>query len=1236
MLRTNLDNFVNIDFAQLSIETETLLDTLSGITLEKNNLVDRAIDVPDFLRNIEAFEQIVNANSKVSLDVETLYAHIGSFNTVLRDNLREDEADIQDQINDIILASDPNWGSYVLSDFALFWESISGVSATFYSAVVAGASGLSATFDNASTALGDGLGDFLTEVADEIGFKTTSGYTLAQIVEVTDLLETITRNLVSLGSNFAAGFQSSENDVWASLSQPLSLALNEIVGDINDVVALYDGAVLPEKLKELYDAAILFARLVDHNRDQDALNTAAQNTELSGLSQRFLDDAVWIHRSEYVDLFVDALGQVVDVFNIAGQTAAVTVYLGEGLRTLVDIFAITGKNAWQDDVTRFEDLEALRSPLGRYQSIISQALNAADVDAQDTWGENLASQQPTQTDTFIEFLRDQHDTVDEPDFEKGAALALGAATIGTFQSGNDEDWFTFDLQDGVNYRLTFSPDSGSFSFPEIHVFDETGQRIGSENEILSNSSGAVIEGTATSTGTYFAVLEASVSVDDYSVLFETIDLNGQYGELFDVASDATTSLSIERGEQITLYTDRNTDDGDWIAIDLVEGESYSITLEDGIPTANNFRLMNEAGTQLAHSRGQGLNDVLFGTATETGTFYLGYDQSGTNTRELIVTEGDFDETFVELFDAPTSDATPYKIELGETFLGYLNDEDGDEDASFDTIAGDFVALDIQKGQHYEIRVDVEDSFDLTDLALVQGDGTAIAYSSFAYAESNAAVLRGLATFSGTVYAYIPATKSSRSYVLSFDEIDPGQSIGEVVDAAASAETDYHLESGQSFIGNLRSLEDILETAADGGVAFETSIRADWIEIGLLAGQSYSATLSGHTTYHDFNLVDATGAVIASHDGSLGTATTKVIGGTAAASGTFYLEVTGGQFSRAYEVAFETGVVNATGTDVADLLIGSDEDDSLFGLGGVDTLNGGAGDDLIDGGTGGDLLIGGQGSDLIYVDSTADRVSESRKWAGTDTVISSVNFRMGTKHIENLELNGDARIGAGNGLQNLITGNDIDNILDGGKNNDTLVGGLGNDRYILRTPGDVIVEAGDEGIDEVLAYQSYALADNVEKLFMQTVYTKDGDPAIFNGIGNDLGNTIIGTPFANTIVGREGNDTLKGQRGSDTFVFDRALGADNVDRIIDFNVNEVDEGDTLKLKASVFTGLSAGALDAEVFVSGVVAADSADRLIFDETTGRLWFDLDGTGVADQVLVASLDQGAVLLADDIEIF
>ncbi|WP_273281404.1 calcium-binding protein [Pseudooceanicola atlanticus] len=334
-----------------------------------------------------------------------------------------------------------------------------------------------------------------------------------------------------------------------------------------------------------------------------------------------------------------------------------------------------------------------------------------------------------------------------------------------------------------------------------------------------------------------------------------------------------------------------------------------------------------------------------------------------------------------------------------------------------------------------------------------------------------------------------------------------------------------------------------------------------------------------------------------------------------------------------------GPVGSAGpTEDADLIIGGTGNDSLTSLGGADTIYAYEGDDTIDGGAGADRMIGGPGSDTYHVDDTNDFVGESRNWAGHDVVYASIDFRMGRAHIEDLYLTGPALLGAGNGLANEIRGTVGDNILDGGKNNDTLIGGAGNDTYLVRAPGDTVIEAAGRGVaDTVKAFRAYKLTDNVERLYLQTLRNDAGEGiAGVNGIGNDLDNTIVGNPFDNVIVGREGRDTLKGQAGADTFVFDRAYGPANVDRIIDFNVNVPDEGDILKMKGSVFGGQSAGVLDSQLFTAGTQANDSNDRFIFDAASGNLWFDADGAGGASQILIATFEQNAVVSFDDILIY
>lgn len=281
--------------------------------------------------------------------------------------------------------------------------------------------------------------------------------------------------------------------------------------------------------------------------------------------------------------------------------------------------------------------------------------------------------------------------------------------------------------------------------------------------------------------------------------------------------------------------------------------------------------------------------------------------------------------------------------------------------------------------------------------------------------------------------------------------------------------------------------------------------------------------------------------------------------------------------------------------------------------------------------GADILLGGQGSDIFYVNDSADRVIEHAVWSGIDVVFASVDFRMATSHVEKLYLTGAAVLGVGNGLENVIVGNDLGNVLDGGKNNDTMIGGLGNDIYFLRVPGDIAVEKADQGIDTVKAFYSLTLGDNIENLYLQTVRYADGRPVQnMVALGNALDNVIIGNPFDNIISGRGGNDTLRGQGGADTFLFDFMAANNGVDTIQDFAPE-----DTIKLRASYF-GIPAGVLAADMLMFSFVAKERDDRIIYDQTTGNLWLDMDGSGNTTPILFANLSNHPTLSADDFLIF
>jgi Ca2+-binding RTX toxin-like protein len=126
-------------------------------------------------------------------------------------------------------------------------------------------------------------------------------------------------------------------------------------------------------------------------------------------------------------------------------------------------------------------------------------------------------------------------------------------------------------------------------------------------------------------------------------------------------------------------------------------------------------------------------------------------------------------------------------------------------------------------------------------------------------------------------------------------------------------------------------------------------------------------------------------------------------------------------------------------------------------------------------------------------------------------------------------------------------------------------------------------------------------------------------------GNDR---IEGKSGKDTIWGKSGNDILVGGTGKDSFTFDTKLGTDNIDVILDFSVKD----DTIRLNDTVFTKLKSGKLSPECFVVGSKALDAQDRIIYNNKTGSLFYDPDGSGSTRAIQFAKIDAGLKLTAAD----
>ncbi|MBV5297750.1 MAG: M10 family metallopeptidase C-terminal domain-containing protein [Rhodoferax sp.] len=283
-------------------------------------------------------------------------------------------------------------------------------------------------------------------------------------------------------------------------------------------------------------------------------------------------------------------------------------------------------------------------------------------------------------------------------------------------------------------------------------------------------------------------------------------------------------------------------------------------------------------------------------------------------------------------------------------------------------------------------------------------------------------------------------------------------------------------------------------------------------------------------------------------------------------------------------------------------------------------------------------------------------------AAWDTATGTGGYTLAAKIVTSLNMMGDANA-------NLLTGAKYDDILtamggddwmvgnagndtlDGGAGADYMDGGLGNDTYLVDNAYDWVVESSASGgTDLVQSSVTYALPANVEKL------TLTGTASI-NAYGNTLVNVLLGNTAANvldgdagndtltggdgndTLIGGNGNDALSGGAGSDLFVFNfKPSASANKDTIADFQSGV----DDILLSRAVFTALgsSANGLTENQFWAGagvVKGHDADDRVVYNNTTGALYYDADGsgTGAAVQIALIGTSAHASLLFSDFQI-
>lgn len=243
---------------------------------------------------------------------------------------------------------------------------------------------------------------------------------------------------------------------------------------------------------------------------------------------------------------------------------------------------------------------------------------------------------------------------------------------------------------------------------------------------------------------------------------------------------------------------------------------------------------------------------------------------------------------------------------------------------------------------------------------------------------------------------------------------------------------------------------------------------------------------------------------------------------------------------------------------------------------------------------------------------------------------------------------------GRGNDQITTGTGSVGLLAAGQGHDSVTVGSGGIAYITLGDGDdqlhlgsltgqsdmsidggagldhVIFTGNARGVSIDLGAEVQRPGTGLGRLVLTTVEQVTGTAFADVLTGNAGANRLIGGAGADRLAGGAGADRLTGGSGSDVFLFNTTPGAANIDQITDFSVLE----DTIRLENSVFSVLAPGMLGAAAFTANGtgLATAAGHRIIYQTTTGALFYDSDGSGGAARVQFATLEAGLGLTQAD----
>lgn len=614
--------------------------------------------------------------------------------------------------------------------------------------------------------------------------------------------------------------------------------------------------------------------------------------------------------------------------------------------------------------------------------------------------------------------------------------------------------------------------------------------------------------------------------------------------MVDIPNNSTTTAKVSVGGSLTGTIDTGGDH-DWIAVQLVAGQKYTITLEGtgSNPLEDPFVYIRDAsGTELAkNDDGNGTRNsrVVF-TPETSGTYYIDAsawdDDQGT-----YKYTGDYKVSVAKFTPPPAFDFDQIADQLvngywGGDFHHFNVTQGGTITVNITALTGAGQTLARAALQEWSDIIGVNFTEVSTGGQITFDDSDEGAYTTASY--SNHITTSAAVNISTDWLADYGTSLNSYSFQSYLHEIGHALGLGH---AGGYNETatypDDAVFSNDAWSTTIMSYFSPRESTffRDKGFSYDfalTPMNGDILAVQTLYGLS-TTTRTGDTTYGYGSTAGAVYNTTVNPDAAY---TIFDNGGIdtlnyASSNADQLINLNPETFSN---VAGETGNVSiARGTVIENVNTGSG-DDTIIGNGADNVINAGAGRDSVDGGGGNDTISYATFASAVTV-NLGTAAAQNTGGAGTDTLISIENA-IGTSKADSLSGSSAANDlvgGAGDDMLKGLAGNDT---LDGGAGSDKMYGGTGDDVYLIDNATDYAYEYAGEGTDTVIASVSASLRANVENLTL-------AGTASITGKGNELANEIDGNAGANRLSGLAGDDMLIGGGGRD--ILDGGTGNDTL-------------------------------------------------------------------------------------------